>query len=253
MTSTASAWRVVHSIALRANAWRAVLAVGLALVCVFVFVPPARPLVQSFSAIAAPIVVSWGIRLFRPGRSGAWWVFTAGLAIIAVGAMLLEAIGARLVAVPAEPAQILILAGVNAQLVGLVRLARPRSGLDPWSLLDIGVFVLAFLLVSWLFIFDAAVAQFSIPLGEVALLIAYLAVDMGFVLFAFRLLFAPGRRQASFWFVLGAVGAVLVSQVAQSVAMVQQEAGPSGLDHARVRGGRGLLGPRGDAPVDGCT
>ena len=76
----------------------------------------------------------WGSRLFRPGRPGAWRVFAAGLAIIAVGATLLEAIGAGLVAVPAEPVQILILAGVVTQLVGLVRLTPFRPAGLPFAI-----------------------------------------------------------------------------------------------------------------------
>lgn len=217
----------------RAVPWRRYVVVLAALyVAALVAAALGAPLVQGLllqaigwaSVVAVPI----GVRAYRPAARGAWWCFA-----LAGGSLLSAAVvrfGHAILAGEDYPfpsaAEVLVFTGYGFLLAGLAWLVRARrAARDAEQVIDGLVVTAAVGWVLWTFALGPALGSLEgQPLAQ-ALSAAGFAGALGLVYLTTRLAVGPGARTPSFYALVGAIGAILATEVLVTVATARGETG----------------------------
>ena len=170
-------------------------------------------------ALLPALAATLAIRLYRPGRLVAWWLFAAGLAVQAAGVLattILSGPSLDPTAPPAllsSPAAMLVSIGSLLQLGGAYGIVRGATD-DRWSALDAGIILAASAFAIWFLIVDPTLDAGAMPPVPVAGLLVILLIDALFVELGLRVLLGTENRHPAAWLFLGSLGSALVSQLA---------------------------------------
>jgi diguanylate cyclase len=205
-----------HPRALRAElAWKAWLAVGVAMVGGYFLLPTRdlQDLLYQVPGMLAAVAVLAGVLIHKPTDRRPWLVLALGLALSSAGDwtwLILDKVYGL------EPfpsvADVFSLAGMGLVAVALLWLVRGRMpGGDRAGMLDALIVSVGVGLVSWLFLMAPIVADTSQSLLEIGVALAYPMLDILLLWVMVRLLLAPGRQVTSLRFLIGAVLALLLA------------------------------------------
>ena len=199
------------------NAWRVYLAVGLAAIAVYFWLPGSVQAVWydlfGASAVAAILI---GVRRHRPARARPWHTAAGGLLLLVVGDVILNAYESVLhVPLPfPSVADGFFLVGNLTVAIGLVLLIRSRvPGGDTGSLIDAAIVASGAGVLAWIFLMAPYAADPSLSLIQLLASLAYPFMDVLMLAVAARLAFSPGVRTPSFNLVLLALLSTLVADV----------------------------------------
>jgi diguanylate cyclase (GGDEF)-like protein/PAS domain S-box-containing protein len=165
---------------------------------------------------ASVAAVPYGVWAWKPPRRGPWWCFGLGGAVLLTSALVRFVHG---MAVGLEypfpsPADLLVFVGYGLLVVGLAQFVRARRvGRDLEQVVD-GLFVtgaVGFLM--WEFGVSPSLTYFEGNLLAQEVSTINFCFVLAMVYMVTRLAVGPGARTPSFFFVVAAVGAILVTEV----------------------------------------
>jgi signal transduction histidine kinase len=203
---------------MRARSWWLYLCVGAALAAAYFLLPPdpARLLVWPVIGLSSVAATVLGVRLNRPSRPTAWYLFAAGQLAFAAGDLLYFMRDRVLHLSGPSPyfADLVYLSVYPLLVTGLLLLIRQRGpGRDRACLLDATVIATGVGLLAWVFLIDPYVRNPDLSLVDRLVSVAYPLCDVVLLAVAVRLAVGPGRRPASFWLLAVGVVSLLVSDV----------------------------------------
>jgi len=194
MTPLSVAGRVGdHGTWLRANAWRAYLAIGAALAVAYLLLPAPgiQSAVYAIPGASAVIAIVVGIRMHRPASARPWL-----LVAVALGLWLAGDVAA---------ADVADIAGSCLLVGALLAMVRKRDPGDPSTLLvDVSVMGITAGLLGW--VLSAASLDATAPPLQGIVASIHPALDLVLLGLALRLAVLPGRRPA-LWLVVGGTAA----------------------------------------------
>ncbi len=201
----------------RDHAARTALIVG-ALVVLGYFLLPSRDLQEFAYQVPGMLAVGGvlaGVAIHRPQRRGPWLMLAFGLALTTTGDwtwVLLE----RVYGIEPFPslADAFYLSGIAVTGGAIVWMVRGRipDG-DRAGLLDALIVAVGAGLLSWTFLMAPIVADAEATLAETAFALAYPLLDLVILAVLVRIALAPGQKVPSLTLLLGALGALIVSDV----------------------------------------
>ena len=205
--------------------WSVYLALGAALTCLYVFVPPfagSGP-VMNVLGLSPVIAILVGLRIYRPPSPGPWIWFAIGFGLFFLGDVYTYSYPRLLgkeVPFPSlgDGFYVAVYPALMAGLFMLVRRRNPRS--DRAGVIDSLIITLGLSLLSWVFLIApylhdteltpiAKVFSIAYPFGDILLLAA-----------AIRLAVDTGKRQTSFYLLASSVVALLVTDSAYGLALL---------------------------------
>ncbi|MFF7789010.1 EAL domain-containing protein [Streptomyces sp. NPDC007991] len=139
----------------RGNAWWWFLAVGLAVIILYLVVTaPVRHLFSSMLAAGATVAILVGVRWHRPRPSRSWYLFAAGMGLYTVADAIFGAFQVAGTPVPfPSPADVLYLAAYPCFAAGLISLIATRRSGGRWgAVLDAGIITLGMSTLAWAFV-----------------------------------------------------------------------------------------------------
>ncbi|MGH2573835.1 MAG: sensor histidine kinase [Actinomycetota bacterium] len=152
----------------------------------------------NLSAVAAILL---GVRLHRPRRRAAWYLFAAGVLSFAVGDMTWSyyELVLRVEAPFPSAADAFYLAGYPIIAVGLLLLVRGRiPGRDRASLIDAAIVTTGLTVLLWVYLVVPFAYDPSLSWLERVVSIAYPLGDVLLIAVAARLLISPGARTGAY-------------------------------------------------------
>ncbi len=202
--------------------WKTYLAIVLAAVVVFFFIPGdtvAQTVVKVGIGWVAAASIVFGVRRNKVAAPLPWYLFAAGVFLNASG-ILVEAYLSRNVVDPPSPslADVFWLALYPGVFVGLALIIRRRSAGRDWAtVVDSTTVSTGLGLLCWVFLIQpAAIAEADSRLAH-AVIIAYPAADVVVLAMLARLLIGAGDRSPSFFLMVSSVVAFLVGDVGWAV------------------------------------
>ncbi len=196
------------------HAWWLYLAVMAPITVAYIAGPLNAGPVYNAIGFSACIAILVGIRRHKPEARLAWYLIALGLAFLVAGDVLAYNYRAFFgVALPfpsvADP---LYLAVYPLTTAGLLLLLRRRNpGRDWTSLLDSVIVTIGLALLSWVFLIAPYAEDTTLHLGAKLVSMAYPLGDILMLGVALRMAVGGGRRNPSYYMVIGAVAAVLVT------------------------------------------
>jgi hypothetical protein len=203
------------------------LAINLVLLTAYVLLPVdlARLVLPAIGLSSAAATVL-GVRLNRPSRPTAWYLFAAGQLAFASGE-LLSFLRDRVLhlSTPSPYFPDLVSLSVYPLLAaGLLLLIRQRRpGRDRASLLDATVTATGGGLLAWVFLIVPYVRSPGLSLVDRLVSVANPFCDVVLLAVAVRLAVGPGRRPAAFWLLVVGAVALLVSDVLYGLLALRGE------------------------------
>ncbi|MEK6190918.1 MAG: EAL domain-containing protein [Chloroflexota bacterium] len=204
-----------HQRTIRVAAWKAWLALGLAMVVAYFALPTQdlQDLLYQVPGMLAAFAVLAGAAIHRPPDRRPWLILAVGLALSSAGDwtwVILE----RVYGLDPFPsvADAFYLAGMGLVVMALLWLVRGRvPGGDRAGVIDALIVAVGFGMASWVFLMAPIVADTSQSFGEIAVALAYPVLDILLLCVMARLFLAPGRRVTSLQFLIAAVVAFLLA------------------------------------------
>jgi diguanylate cyclase (GGDEF)-like protein len=198
---------------------------GIPLALSYIWLPRSTPVASvCFEGVGllSSMVIFVGIRRNRPERPMLWYLLLAGTVASVLGDAIYDYLWTylRVDAFPsvADPFYLL---SYPLTGIALLRLVRARAqGNDRASLLDAAVVSTALGLLSWSFLVRPIAAQYHTGELDQLVALAYPVGDVLLIAMIARLLTSTGGRSASFWMLVIAQLARLVSDVTFDVASV---------------------------------
>ncbi len=169
--------------------------------------------IVGFSSAMAIVV---GVRFFRPRSGGAWYLMAGGMAVWAVADAyfsLYPRVTGRALPFPSL-ADMLYLAAYPMVMAGLLLLLRARSpGRDRDGLIDALIVGTGLMVVGWITLMEPYATDPALTLPAKLVSIAYPVMDALLLSVMVRLAYGGGFRRPAFAMLVGAVGAILASDV----------------------------------------
>ena len=203
------------------GAWKLWLSAGLAMAIGYFALPShaLQDVLYQLPGMLAVVAVMVGVIIHRPSDSRPWWILALGLALSSVGDwtwVVLDPVHG------VEPfpsvADVFYLGGMGLVAASLLWLVRGRvPGGDRAGMLDALIVAVGFGMLSWLFLMMPIVADRSQSGGEIAVALAYPALDILLLGVMVRLFLSPGRHVTSLWFLIAALVAFLLADFPYAV------------------------------------
>ncbi|MEP6807616.1 MAG: EAL domain-containing protein [Chloroflexota bacterium] len=199
---------------LRSSAWILFLALGVAMTVGYFLLPTAdaMDLYYQLPGMVAVVAILLGIRLHRPSDARPWVALASGLTLSSLGdwtSVLLSRLGIN--PFPSV-ADVFYLGGMLVVVVAIVWLARGRiPGGDRASLLDALIVAVGVALLTWVFLMAPIVSDTTQSLLEIAVALAYPAIDILLLGIMVRLILAPGSHVMAVRLLIGALVAFLLA------------------------------------------
>lgn len=211
--------------------WKLYLAVSLAVMGAFLFVPSdswAQPVIQVGLGWTAAVAMVVGVR--RPGVEfrWPWYLIAAGVFAHATG-IVIDAVMTKVMHSTAFPslADVFWLALYPALIAGIAMTIRRRSGRGDWAaLVDATTITTGLGLLCWVFLIRPAVLSEADSMIGRLVVIAYPIADVVVLAMVVRLLIGAGSRSTSFILLVSAAIALLAGDIGWAVAY-QLGAGPA--------------------------
>ena len=154
-----------------------------------------------------------GVAIHRPSDRGPWLLLAAGLALTTAGdwiwVILERAFGVETFPSLADGFYLAGIALTGAAIVWMVRGRIPDG--DRAGLLDALIVAVGVGLVSWTFLMAPVVADTQATTAETLFALAYPLLDLVILALLVRIALAPGRKVPALVLLLGALGALLIS------------------------------------------
>jgi diguanylate cyclase len=212
MTKPSTRWTQLR---LRENAWRWFAGVGLALTVGYFLLPNAetQDIAYQVPGTLAVLAIFAGIWLHRPTDPRPWVMLGVGLALQTAGDWTWTLLD-RVFGIEPFPsvADVFYLGGMGLIVIAILWLARGRlpAG-DRASLLDALIVAVGVGMLSWVFLMAPIVADETASFLEIAVALAYPALDILLLGVLVRLVLAPGAQPASLRLIIGALVAFLLA------------------------------------------
>jgi diguanylate cyclase (GGDEF)-like protein len=200
----------------RTAIWRRYLLAGLAASTICVLLPRGvgRDVLYCLIGLSGAAAILVGVRLNRPARPAAWYVFATGTAAWALADVLYGWYHAAAVQVPFPSlSNALYLAVYPMFATALLLLGRRRraathqpTGLDETALLTISIGLLA-----WVFLVEPIWTAYQVPLVNRIVGLAYPFCGVLLLAMLTRLMTSATARNAAFLLVAGSVGALIAA------------------------------------------
>ena len=206
--------------------WAAYLGVGTLLMLLYAFVPPFQgsgPLINLLGLSSSLAIVA-GVRMYRPRRAAAWWLFAVGQFLFFAGDLYTYSYPKLFNAdVPfpsaGDVAYLLVYPMLLAGLVQMIRSRTPHG--DRGGLIDSIILTVGFALLSWVFLI--------VPYGDVSGLskvatgvsVAYPLGDVLLLAGAIRLAVDAGRRPPAFFLLVGSIVCLLATDSAYTYTLLK--------------------------------
>src|ERR671936_1642390 len=206
--------------------WQSYLLLGAVLTALYVWVPPfagSGP-VMNLLGLSPVVAIVVGMRVHRPRSTGPWWCFAVGFLLFWLGDLYTYSyprlFGAD-VPFPSlgDGAYVLVYPALMAGLLMLVRRRNPerdRAGVIDSLIMSLGLSLLSWVALIAPYLHDdsmgvvAKLTSIAYPLGDILLLAA-----------AIRLAVDAGKRQPSFYLLISAIVALLVTDFAYGVVTLK--------------------------------
>ena len=160
----------------------------------------------------AIVAVLAGVVLHKPDDRRPWFLLAGGLILTTTGDwtwVVLDLYGQTLFP---SIADVFYLAGMGLIVASMLLLVRGRvPGGDRAGVLDALIVAVGLGMLTWVFLIEPIVRDTTQSLGEVAVALAYPAVDILLIGVLARLLLSPGRRVPALYLILGALVSFLLS------------------------------------------
>jgi diguanylate cyclase (GGDEF)-like protein len=214
--------------------WRAYVAVGVALICLYVATPSGLPrdviyLVVGVGSVTAIVV---GVRLHRPASGRPWYLLAAGQAAWVMGDTIYSWYeDVRHVSPFPSSADICYLLAYPLLAAGIALLIRGGGRrFDIRGLIDSCIVVAALGLVSWSWIAQPMVEADDVPVLERAIAVAYPVGDILLLAMLVRLVAAPGLTSVALRLLVGAVVLQVIADTGLAAGVSESWTYASGLD-----------------------
>jgi diguanylate cyclase (GGDEF)-like protein len=200
---------------IRENAWRWFAGLGLALAAGYFLLPnaDAQDIAYQFPGMLAVLAIFAGIWLHRPADARPWVMLGAGLALQTAGDWTWVVLD-RVFGIEPFPslADVFYLGGMAMVVMAILWLARGRlpAG-DRASLLDALIVAVGVAMLSWVFLMAPIVTDETASFLEIAVALAYPALDILLLGVLVRLVLAPGAQPASLRLIIAALVAFLLA------------------------------------------
>jgi diguanylate cyclase len=194
--------------------WKAFLAIGVAMAIGYFLLPgqAAQNIAYQIPESLAAVAVLAGIVIHKPADRRPWFLLAGGLILTTTGDwtwVVLDLYGQTLFP---SIADIFYLAGMGLIVASMLLLVRGRvPGGDRAGVLDALIVAVGIGMLSWVFLMEPIVQDTTQSLGEIAVALAYPAVDILLIGVLARLFLSPGRRVPALYLLLGALVSLLLS------------------------------------------
>ena len=211
--------------ALRANwrrtAWIWYLAITGCLTALYMFVPPVKgagPLINAlgFSGVAAIVA---GLLLHGPTARWAWWFFVLGQLLFFSGDVYTYSNPNAPFPSAGDALYLTVYPVLMAGLLVLVKRRNPRR--DPAALIDALILTIGLGLVSWVFLIAPNIHLSGLSWLAKGVSIAYPLGDVLLLAAAIRLAVDAGKRAPAFYLLCGSIVALLTTDSAYNLALLQ--------------------------------
>jgi diguanylate cyclase (GGDEF)-like protein/PAS domain S-box-containing protein len=206
----------------RVAVWQVYLAVGAILCGLYVFVEPfagSGPVINLLG-LSPVVAILVGLRLHRPASRGPWRLFAIGMTLFWLGDLYTYSyprlFGAD-VPFPSlgDGAYVTVYPALMAGLAMLIRRRNPER--DRAGAIDSLIMTLGLALLSWVALIAPSLHDESLTLLPKLVSIAYPLGDILLLAAAIRLAVDTGKRQPSFYLLISAIVALLVTDFAYGV------------------------------------
>ena len=204
----------------REHAWAWFVVVGIAMTAgYFALGPRDQDFAYQVPEMVAVAVIVAGIRLHRPADPMPWLMLALGLLLTTIGDWAFLILD-RVFEIEPFPsvADAFYLGGMVLVALGILRLVRGRIPCgDRASLLDALIVAVGVALLSWVFLMAPVVADPGQSFGEIAVALAYPALDILLLGVLVRLVLAPGTQVPAVRLVILALVAYLLADFPYAV------------------------------------
>ena len=178
----------------------------------------ARSVLYDAIGLVSSAVILIAVRLHRPVRSAAWYLFAAGQTVWVIGDVLYSYITNVLHEEPyPSVADVFYLSAYPLLVAGFFLLVRGRAARDIAGLVDACIIGTGVGLVLWVFVIVPIAGDASQSMVERTISVAYPAADVLMLAMLARLWTTPGARAGSFRLLVAAGALLLAADIGYSV------------------------------------